>query len=245
MGEESREMTAPKIMYFIGMLFILMDAIAYFWFASEALFGDNLLIIFGVLNLVLIIIMFLSLELVGTGRIKIPYFWWLMLIIGALLIVFSYLIANFWDYGMYMYVLIEFWNVAPIPYFSGSLVILAVLLEKAPKIKDIKSSKVVTILAILLTIYDCVAMLIINSDEIFLISAIFGIILAVILLIVVLGFINIRIPYTWWVVLAFAFVIYIWVVPGLVAAWESLFVPFTGFGGLFLLIAVLLMILGM
>jgi hypothetical protein len=245
MGEESREMTAPKIMYFIGMLFILFDAVAYFWFADPSIFGNSIMILFGVLNLVFIIIMFLSLELVGTGRIKIPYFWWLMLIIGVLLIIFSYLIANFWDYGMMFVLFIEFFNVAPIPYFAGSLVILAVLIEKAPKIKDLKSSKVVAIVALLFTIYDCIVMIILSTETVFLVTAIFGIILAVILLIIVLGFIDIRIPYTWWVVLTFAFVIYIWVVPSLVAAWASTFVPLAGFGGLFLLIAVLLMLLGM
>ncbi|MFX1431753.1 MAG: hypothetical protein ACFFCY_16425 [Promethearchaeota archaeon] len=245
MGEESREMTAPKVMYFIGMLFLLFDAVAYFWFADASFFGDSLLILFGVLNLVFIIIMFLSLELVGTGRIKIPYFWWLMLIIGVLLIVFSSLIANFWDYGLYFVSFIEYWNVAPIPYFAGSLIILAVLIEKAPKIKDLKSSKVVAIVAILFTIYDCIVMIIWSTETIFFVTAIFGIILAVILLIIVIGFIDIRIPYTWWIVLTFAFVIYIWVVPVLVGAWESVFIPLAGFGGLFLLIAVILMLLGM
>ncbi|MFX1377674.1 MAG: hypothetical protein ACFFA4_01145 [Promethearchaeota archaeon] len=245
MGEESREMTAPKIMYFIGMLFLLFDAVAYFWLADSAFTGDNLLILFGVLNLILILIMFLSLELVGTGRVKIPYFWWLMLIIGALSIVFSYLIANFWNYGEYFIGLLEIFNVKPIPYFTGVLIILAVLIEVAPKIKDLKSSKVVAIVGILFTIYDCVVMIILQTYTFFLITAIVGIILAVILLIIVLGFIDIRIPNTWWVVLTFAFVIYIWVVPTLVAAWASTFVPLTGFGGLFLLIAVLLMLFGM
>ncbi|MFW9819457.1 MAG: hypothetical protein ACFFE5_07590 [Candidatus Thorarchaeota archaeon] len=245
MGEESREMTAPKIIYFIGMLFLLFDAVAYFWLSSSSFTGDGLLNLFGVLNLIFIIIMFLSLELVGTGRVKIPYFWWLILIIGVISIIFSYLIANFWNYGEYFVGLLEIFNVTPIPYFTGSLIILAVLMEVAPKIKDLKSSKVVAIVGILFTIFDCVVMILLATETFFLITAIFGIILAVILLIIVLGFIDIRIPNNWWVVLTFAFAIYIWVVPTLVAAWASTFVPLTGFGGLFLLIVVLLMLFGM
>ncbi|MFW9970035.1 MAG: hypothetical protein ACFFDF_07520 [Candidatus Odinarchaeota archaeon] len=245
MGEESRKMTAPKIMYFIGMLFMLFEAVTYFWLGDESFIGNGYLILFGVLDLVFIIIMFLSLDLVGTGRIKIAYFWWLMLIIGILLILFSYLTANFWDYWYGFVALIDYWNVVPIPYFAGSLIILSVIIEVAPKIKNLKSSKVVAMVGILFTIFDCIVIILFYPATIFLITAIFGIILAVILLILVLGLINIRIPYTWWVVLTFAFVIYIWVAPILISAWESVFVPLAGFGGLFLLITVLLMILGM
>ncbi len=244
MGEESREMTAPKVMYFVGMLFLLLDAVAYFWLADSSFTGDSLLIIFGVLHLVFIIIMFLSLELVGTGRVKIPYFWWLMLIIGALAIVFSYLTANLWDYGEEYLQLLEIFSFVPIPYFTGGLIVLGVLTEVMPKIKDLKSSKVVAMVGILFTIYDCIVIIILYTQTFFLITAIFGLILAAILLIIVLDLIDIRIPNTWWVILTFAFVIYIWVVPTLVAAWASVFAVLAGFGGLFLLIAVLLMLLG-
>jgi len=242
MGEESREMTAPKILYIIAMLFMLLEAVAYFWLTDPILFtGDYLLILFGILNIVFIFVMFISLNLVGTGPVKIPYFWWLMLIIGVLLIVFSYLIAEFWGYGIYLYGLILFgWGVLPWPYFAGSLILLAVIVELVAKKKDFGASKVVGLFGIALTIFDCIVIFMSYTTALPIVHAVFGLILAVILLIIMLDLVDIKIPFNWWVFLPIAFVIFVWVSPMALAAY-----PAAGWGGLFLMIAWILVLFAM
>lgn len=238
MGEESREMNAPKILYIIAMLFMLLEAVAYFW-VSEAV-GDALLILFGILNIVFIFLMFISLNLVGTGPVKIPYFWWLMLIIGVLLILFGYLVADFWGYGTMLLTLGFVWGVVPWPYLAGSLVLLAVIIELLAKKKDFGASKIVGLLGIALTIFDCIVIFMSYTEALPIVHGVFGIILAVVLLILMLGLIDIKIPFNWWVLLTIAFVIFAWVSPFALGAY-----PAAGWGGLFLMIAWILVLFKM
>lgn len=238
MGEESREMTAPKILLFIAMLFVLLEAIAYFWVAD--LVGDYLLVLFGILNIVFIFVMFISLNLVGTGPIKIPYFWWLTLIIGILLILFSYLVADFWGYGFLLFSLGLVWGVGPWPYLAGALVILAIIVELVAKKKDFGASKIVGLIGIGLTIFDCIVIFITAPITIAIVHAVFGLILAIILLILMLDLVDIKIPFNWWVLLTIAFVIFTWVSPLALGAY-----PASGWGGLFLMIAWILVLFAM
>ncbi len=238
MGEESREMNAPKILYIIAMLFMLLEAVAYFW-VSEAV-GDALLILFGILNIVFIFLMFISLNLVGTGPVKIPYFWWLMLIIGVLLILFGYLVADFWGYGTMLLTLGFVWGVVPWPYLAGSLVLLAVIIELLAKKKDFGASKIVGLLGIALTIFDCIVIFMSYTAALPIVHGVFGIILAVVLLILMLGLIDIKIPFNWWVLLTIAFVIFTWVSPFALGVY-----PAAGWGGLFLMIAWILVLFKM
>ena len=245
MGEESREMTAPKILLFIAMLFMLLEAFAYFWLADPLLTGDSLLILFGILNIVFIFVIFISLNLVGTGPVKIPYFWWLMLIIGILLILFSYLVADFWGYGVVLVSLGVVWGIPAFPYLAGSLVILAIIVELVAKKKDFGASKIVGLLGIGLTIWDCIVIFMGTPTTISILHAVFGLILAVILLILMLDLVDIKIPFNWWVFLTIAFVIFVWVSP---LANPILFpsaYPATGWGGLFLMIAWILVLFAM
>ena len=240
MGEESREMTAPKILYIIAMLFMLLEAVAYFWLADAAYYGNSLLILFGILNIVFIFVMFISLNLIGTGSVKIPYFWWLMVIIGVLLIIFSYLI-DYWGYTYGLFFLGYLWGgVTPFPYLAGSLVLLAVIVELVTKKKDFGASKIVGLIGIGLTIFDCIVIFIHLTDAIYIVNGVFGLILAVILLILMLDLVDIKIPFNWWVLLTIAFVIFVWVSPLVDGAY-----PASGWGGLFLMIAWILVLFAM
>ncbi|MCK4779975.1 MAG: hypothetical protein KAT57_07305 [Candidatus Lokiarchaeota archaeon] len=211
MSEETSEMTAPKIILFIAMLFMLAEAVAYFT-------AGGIEILYGILELVFIAVIFISLALVSLGPIKIPYYWWIMLIIGVLLILFASLAGG--------------------TYLTGILVLLAVIVELVTEKKDFKASKLMALVGIAFSIWDCIAIFIgfTAGNEILIVNAVFGLILAIILLILVLDLVDIKIPYTWWVVLTIAFVIWTWVSPfaaGLIV---------TGFGGTILMIAWILIL---
>ena len=211
MSEETSEMTAPKIILFIAILFMLVEAVAYFT-------AGGITILYGILELVFIAVIFISLALVSLGPIKIPYYWWIMLIIGVLLILFAFLAGG--------------------TYFTGILVLLAVIVELVTEKKDFKASKLMALVGIAFSIWDCIAIFIgfTAGNEILIVNAVFGLILAIILLILVLDLVDIKIPYTWWVVLTIAFVIWTWVSP--FAGGLAL----TGFGGTILMIAWILIL---
>ena len=67
MSEESKEITAPNIILFIAMLFMLAEAVL---FMSAGGIG----ILYGIIELILIAVIFISLELVSLGPVKIPYY---------------------------------------------------------------------------------------------------------------------------------------------------------------------------
>lgn len=238
MGEESRDITAPKTILIIAMLFMLAEAVAYFWLADAAFADDAILILYGILNLVFLAVIFISLDLVSLGPVKIPYFWWINLIIGVLLILFSYLVAEVYGYALEFAALGIVWGSSIAPYFAGALVLLAVFIELITTKKDIKASKLITLLGIALTIWDCVAIFLHAPTDIAFVHAVFGIILAIILLILVLDLVDIKIQFTWWVFLTIAFVIFTWVSP--TARLMNILVddlPVVGWAGTFLMIA--------
>ncbi|MEE9378919.1 MAG: hypothetical protein V3V33_12885 [Candidatus Lokiarchaeia archaeon] len=94
------------------------------------------------------------------------------------------------------------------------------------------------LVGIAFSIWDCIAIFIgfTAGNEILIVNAVFGLILAIILLILVLDLVDIKIPYTWWVVLTIAFVIWTWVSP-FAAGY-----PVTGFGGTILMLAWILIL---
>ncbi|MFX1455262.1 MAG: hypothetical protein ACFFDB_07780 [Promethearchaeota archaeon] len=217
MGEESREITAPKMIMFIAMLFIFAEAIGYFYVAAI----DAMMILYGIIGLVFVFIIFISLDLVSLGPVKLTYWWWLMLIIGVILIIFNYLAGG--------------------TYFTPILVLLAVIVELIGGKKDLNGSKIILLFGIAFAIWDCITIFIgfVPGLEVPLINAIFGLIIAIVLLILVLDLVDIKIPYAWWVVLTIAFVIYTFVSPFAGGY------PVTGFGGIILMIGWLLMLLAL
>jgi hypothetical protein len=217
MGEESlgsKEITAPKLIIFIALLFMLTEAVS---FMSAGGMG----ILYGIIELILIFVIFVSLELVSLGPVKIPYYWWIILIIGIILIVFSYL--------------------APGNYLTAIMLLLAVIVELVTDKKDIIASKIILLFGIAFSLWDCVSIFIgyAPGAEIALVNAIFGLILVIILLILLLDLVDIKIPFTWWIVLTIAFVIFTWVSP-----FASGY-PVVGFGGTILMIGWLLIILAL
>jgi hypothetical protein len=212
MAEERGEMTPTKLVLFIAMLLTFAQGILYFY--AFALFPLLVMLIFyGILCIVFAVLIFISLDLIGLGRIKLPYFWWLMLIIGALLILFDYL------QSVTVYV-----------YLNGTLVILAVLMELIGEKMKLEGCKFMIFFGILFGIWDCVTIFI-GGVPLSIVNAVFGLILMIILLILLFDFVDIRIPFTWWVLLIIAFVMYQFVSP-LAGGY-----PVTGFSGMILMIA--------
>jgi hypothetical protein len=94
------------------------------------------------------------------------------------------------------------------------------------------------LVGIAFSLWDCIAIFMnfTAGAELLLVNAIFGLILLIILLILVLDLVDIKIPYTWWVVLTIAFVIYTWVSPSAAGF------PVVGFGGTLLMIGWILIL---
>ncbi|MFW9970036.1 MAG: hypothetical protein ACFFDF_07525 [Candidatus Odinarchaeota archaeon] len=214
MAEERGKMTPTKLVLFIAMLLIFAQAMLYFY--AAVVLPINIL--YGILCLVFVFIIFVSLDLIGLGPIKIPYWWWLMLIIGVLMILFDYLT------GIAVYGLL---------YFTGTLVILAVLMELVGGKMKLEGCKFMVFFGVLFGIWDCITIFIgyTAGGELGLVNGIFGLILMIILLILVFNFFDIKIPYIWWVLLIIAFVMYTFV--DIYAGGY----PVTGFSGTILMIA--------
>ena len=88
MGEASEgKISASKVVAFIGMLATFALAINYFANFSLA---TPLYPLWGIICLALVVVLFISIELISFGPLKIPYLWWILLIIGAVLIVLAY-----------------------------------------------------------------------------------------------------------------------------------------------------------
>ena len=185
MGETSKVgISASKVVALIGILILIRDSIFYFYTT------DWVAILFGVFGLIIAFVVFDSLEIIDFKKIKIPFIWWVLLIIGLVLILFEYLVGP--------------------SYLAGILVITAAILEFLSKKKSYIASKIVALIGAGWLIFESI--LFIMSGSISLIGrAIVGIIFAIILLLTLYDKIDIKIPYSWWVVLIIGFVIFTWI----------------------------------
>jgi len=185
MGETSKVgISASKVVALIGILILIRDSVFYFYTT------DWVAILFGVFGLIIAFVVFDSLEIIDFKKIKIPFIWWVLLIIGLVLILFEYLVGP--------------------SYLAGILVITAALLEFLSKKKSYTASKIVALIGAGWLIFESI--LFIMSGSISLIGrAIVGIIFAIILLLTLYDKIDIKIPYSWWVVLIIGFVIFTWI----------------------------------
>jgi hypothetical protein len=220
MAETESKITAPKLLAFIGMLLTLALGIAYFYAAA----GNPLNILWGIICLLIVFLIFVSLELINFGPLKIPYKWWIILIYGIVLVLFAY----FFGTGFFIYS----------NYFPAIILLLAALIEVLMQKKPYKASKMVLLVGIGFSIYECF-MLFLYGNALFIVNGVFGLILLVLLIIVLFDLVDLKvINYVWWVVLLIGFVIFMWVSPyatGIV----------TGFGGTLILIAFVLMVLAL
>ena len=126
------KITAPKLLVFIGMLYTIALAMFYFY-TPFGNFGLNIL--WGILCLVIAFLIFLSLDLVSFGPLKIPYQWWIILIFGIVLAIFGFFFGG--------------------GYFPAILLIVAALIEIIMEKKPYKASKLVLLVGIGFSIYEC------------------------------------------------------------------------------------------
>ena len=153
---------------------------------------------------------------------KIPYKWFISLVLGIVLVVLAFLTSS--GFGATFK-----------PYLGGVLLITVGLMEILREKKNIVHSKFVAIVGAGFTLYECINIFILYGfvGAAAIINPIFGIIVAVILLIITLDLYDIKIPYNWWVVLTIGFVVFTWVSP-----------LYAGIAGTIIMISFILMILG-
>ena len=182
MGESSKVgISASKVVALIGTLVLIRDSIFYFYT------GDIIPILLGVLGLIIAFVIFDSLEIIDLKKLKIPYIWWVLLIIGCLLILFELIVGQ--------------------SYLAGILVIIAAVIEIISQKKEYAASKIVTLIGACWVIYESIMGILGGSIAL----AIVGIIFGIILLLTLFDKVDIKVPYTWWVVLIIGFVIFTWV----------------------------------
>lgn len=181
MSEKSTvKLSASRVVALIGILILISDCITYF----RTLFW--LAILLGVLGLIIAFVVFDSLEIIDFKKLKIPYIWWVLLIIGVVLILFEFLVGP--------------------SYLAGILVITAAVLEILSQKKEYTASKIVALIGAAWLIYESIILILGGNIAI----AIVGIIFAIVLLLTLFDKIDIKIPYSWWVVLIIGFVIFTW-----------------------------------
>ena len=207
------KITAPRLLAFIGMLYTLQLGISYFYAVTPF---TAIYVLWGIICLVIAFLIFVSLELIDFGPLRIPYQWWIILIFGIVLVIFGYFFGG--------------------GYSPAILLILAALIEVLSEKKPYKASKIVLLVGIAFSVYECF-LLFLTANPLFIINGVFGLILLILLIIVLFDFVDLKaITYSWWIVLLIGFVIFTWVSPnagGFLA----------GNGGTLMLIAFVLMVL--
>lgn len=234
---ESEKLTAVKLLAYIGMLLLGLDAITYFYAAGT---GTELYTLFGIIELIFAIVIFLGLNYWELLPIKLPFTWWILLIIGVVTIIFGFFNQ---DYPL-----------AVTSWFTGTIVTMAALVDLFAEKRGWKASKMMALLGAAFGIYDCIIIFMgipewpVNVPARIFLNGIFGLILAIVLIIIIFDFVDIKIPYEWWVLLLIGFVFFSWIVgtaTGMVGvlAVAGTNVVIVGWSGRILLIAFLLLIL--
>ena len=216
MNEVSTEkITAPKLLAFIGMLYTLALGISYFYSAG----ADPLYFLWGIICLVIAFLIFVSLEFIDFGPVKIPYQWWIILIFGVVLLLFAYFfIGN---------------------YLPAILLCMAALIELIMEKKSYEASKMVLLVGIGFSIYECFV-LFLSGVAVIVVNGVFGLILLIILLLIIFDVVDFKVLYySWWLVLLIGFVIFTWVSPFAAGF------PVVGYGGTIILIAFLLILMAL
>ncbi|MFX0075184.1 MAG: hypothetical protein ACFE96_07065 [Candidatus Hermodarchaeota archaeon] len=190
MGESSKVgISASKVVALIGTLILIRNSINYFPT------GDWLAILLGIVGLLIAFVIFDSLGIIDFKKLQIPYIWWVLLIIGVLLLLLDFIVSSF-----------------SATFLAGILIIIAAILEILSQKKSYTSSKIVALIGAGWLIYECI-MFILSMNVVSIVLAITGIILAIILILTLYDKIDIKIPYSWWVVLIIGFVIFTWITP--------------------------------
>ncbi|MFX1302224.1 MAG: hypothetical protein ACFE9X_02580 [Promethearchaeota archaeon] len=228
MGEEKRELSGMVILALSAVLFWFFDSVMYFMAVGP---GTELLILYGILELVFALYVFLGLALWDLIPIKVPFYWWLLVILGAVTLIFGYL-------GSFM------------SYWAGTLAIMAGLVEFFGGKKGWKANKMMALLGAALGIYECILLFYALSfgwDTDYFLAGLFGLILCIILIILIFDFVDIKIPYEWWVLLIIGFMFFAWISLYSASVAFALGIPLVNYwgswGGQVLLIAFILRLL--
>lgn len=223
MGETTQEeitqeeITAPKIVAFIAVLILCGESVNAFIGYTTNIWD----LIFGIISIILAIVIFISLEFIDLSPVKIPYKWFISLILGIVLVVLAFFTSSGF-FGTFK------------PYLGGTLLITVALMEILGEKKNIVHSKFVAIVGAGFTLYECINIFILYAPSAAtIINPIFGIIVAVILIIITLDLYDIKIPFNWWVVLTIGFIVFTWVSP-----------LYAGIAGTVIMISFILIILG-
>ncbi|MBY9005151.1 MAG: hypothetical protein KGD63_00145 [Candidatus Lokiarchaeota archaeon] len=237
MGETDKlvrfeEETSPsKFIALIGVLFMIFEAIAFFY-ASDP---ETIFILYGIIEILLAAVVFFSLSLFIFWKIKLPYFWWLLLIVGVILLFFDFLAVN--SDGGFGYPLMFFLDFT---YFPAILILFAGVIELIHQKKEWKASEIFTLFGAGFGIYDCILVFGLYKDsengEVFT-YAFFGLIAIIVMLLAYQDWFDIRIPFTWWGLLTVGLLLLMMVTPLANLYGQSEDWPVAGFGGVILLIA--------
>ena len=211
---------ATKVVALMAALVIIREGIALFWNLTP------LNIFYGIMEIVLAGILVIVLNLIDFG---VPFFnklfkWWIILIIGLLVLMFELLalvLLPLTTLGMMM--------VVGTFILGGLLTIIAAILELTASKQKMKASLIVALFGAVYAIFESIVLFAIGGGwNIY--HGIIGIIFVAILLIISMQTkIDIKIKYEWWVVLIIGFVLLTWVTPGI--------------GGTLVLISFILMLL--
>jgi len=242
MGETDKlvrfdEETSPsKFIALIGVLFMIFEAIAFFYSSDP----ESIFILYGLLEILFAAVIFLSLSLIGLWKIKIPYFWWLLLVFGLLLVIFDALAADK-GFGFPFLFVFDF------IYFPAILILFAGLIELLHQKKEWKASRILTLTGAAFAIYDCILVFGYygdsnwgDKDGQYFTYGFFGLIAVIVLLLTIQDWIDIKIPFTWWGLLTVGFIIFAMVSPIANIYGYSEDYAVAGFGGIILLIAFVL-----
>jgi len=182
MGESSKVgISASRVVALIGTLILIRDSIFYFYTTNWVA------ILLGIIGLIIAFVIFDSLEIIDFKKLKVPFMWWVLLIIGIVLLLFEYIVGP--------------------SYLAGALLIIAAILEFLNQKKSYVASKIVALIGAGYLIYQSIWLIIGGNIAL----AIVGIIFGIVLLLTLYDKIDIKIPYSWWVVLIIGFVIFTWV----------------------------------
>jgi hypothetical protein len=190
---ESRKnnIVSSKFVAFIAVLVLIREAIAYF---SSSV---SHVVIHGVVDLIIAAVIFISLQIVDLGKVKIPYKWLILLILGAILLLLTTILRFVFLYsGVF--------------YLGPTLILLAFLIEFLDQKKSYSASKITILIGACIAVYESV-MIFLNYSDITIVNGIFGLIFAAVLILSMWDKIDIKIALTWSLVLTAGFVIFTWI----------------------------------
>jgi len=220
MGETSSKIkvtapsSAPIVVALIAGLLVIREGIGLFWTLN------GLLIFYGIMEIIIAGILLIALNIVdfGVEPLKKLYTWWIILILGILVIMFEIFASNFSiidaiSSGMLL---------------GGVLTVIAAVLEFMSAKEKMKPSQIVALFGVVYTVIEIIILFYFGGGQ-NIYHAIIGIIFIIILLLSMQKKVNLKVPYEWWVVLIIGFVLFSWIL--------------SGAGGTIILISFILMLL--